>query len=343
MNTRIFFHFLPMIFASVFLWFPGTLVADVPTKIKLATLAPQGTIYHRVVQEMGEQWRRAEGEDARFIVYPGGTQGGEADVVRRMRIGQLNASLLSVVGLSEIDFSVTALQYMPLVFRSWEEFDYAGSRLRPILEQRLRDKGFIVLFWVEAGWVRFFSRYPAARPEDFKDQTIFSWAGDLEHVRLVDSLGYRQAVLETADIFPSLQTGLIDVVPVTPAYALATQIYTLAPYMLDMKWAPIVGALVITEKAWLGMSPSGREALEQAAAGAADKLRAVRSDLDTRAVEAMQKRGLKVQPLTPETEAKWQQLVEGAYPAIRGNSVPAEIFDDVLQLLADFRSSGNVQ
>ena len=343
MYTQILLRLVSLMVLSPSLLFHSTLSADAPVKLKLATLAPQGTIYHRVLQEMGEQWRRAEGEDARFIVYPDGSQGGEADVVRRMRIGQINASLMSVVGLSEIDRTVSALQYMPLVFRSWEELDHAATKLRPRMERRFRDKGFTVLFWVEAGWVRFFSRYPATAPEDFRDQTIFSWAGDPDHVKLVHSLGYRQAVLETSDIFPSLQTGLIDVVAVTPAYALATQIYTLAPHMLDMKWAPIVGALVMTEKAWLSMSPPGREALKQAANIAANKLRAIRNDFDTKAVKAMQKRGLKVQPLTPEAETKWQKLVSGAYPSIRGSTVPAEIFDEVEQLLSNYRTSVSLQ
>lgn len=344
MYAQILFHFLPLFVLNVLLWLPGALSADMPNKIKLATLAPKGTIYHRVLQEMGEKWRRAEGGGARFIVYTDGSQGGEADAVRRMRIGQLNGSLMSVVGLSEIDRSVTVLQYMPLMFRSWDELDHTGHKLRPMLEQRLLNKGFVVLFWVEAGWVRFFSRHPAVSPEDFKSQTIFSWAGDPDHVKLVNSLGYRQAVLETADIFPALQTGLIDVVAVTPSYALATQVYTLAPHMLEMKWAPIVGALVVTEKIWNSMSDTARQALERSAVGAAEQLRAVRDEFETKAISAMQDRGLVVQNLDGASEAKWRKLVEGAYPSIRGSTVPAELFDEVTQLLTEFRRhSGTTQ
>src|SRR5690242_15441623 len=75
--------------------------ADEPVKIRLATLAPKGSTYHRALQEMGEKWRQAQGAGSVFIVYTDGTQGGEADVVRRMRVGQLNAALLTSVGLSE--------------------------------------------------------------------------------------------------------------------------------------------------------------------------------------------------------------------------------------------------
>src|SRR3954454_14100906 len=91
-----------------------------PVKIRLGAIAPRGTAWHRSLLEMGEKWRAAEGAGADFIVYGGGSQGGEADMVRRLRVGQLNAAMLSVIGLNEIDPSVSALQKMPLVFRSWD-------------------------------------------------------------------------------------------------------------------------------------------------------------------------------------------------------------------------------
>src|SRR5258706_12807436 len=121
--------------------------AQEAAKIRLGTLAPRGTSWHRSLLEMGEKWRAAQGSGSAFIVYTDGSQGGEADMVRRMRVGQLNAALLSVVGLNDIDDSVTALQKMPLVFRSWQEVDYVREKLRPAMEQRFYDKGFVVLYW----------------------------------------------------------------------------------------------------------------------------------------------------------------------------------------------------
>jgi TRAP-type C4-dicarboxylate transport system substrate-binding protein len=71
-------------------------------------------------------------------------------MVRRMRVGQLNAGLLSVTGLLEIDRTVSVLQNLPLVYRNWDELDYVRDRIAPMLEQRLFDKGFVVLFWETA-------------------------------------------------------------------------------------------------------------------------------------------------------------------------------------------------
>ncbi len=105
--------------------------ADGAVRLKIATLAPKGSVYHRVLQDIAEAVKAGEGGSASYAIYTDGTSGGEADVVRRMRVGQLNAALLSTVGLSEVDPSVSVLQKLPLLFRSSEEVEYVGRALRP--------------------------------------------------------------------------------------------------------------------------------------------------------------------------------------------------------------------
>ncbi|PWT72313.1 MAG: C4-dicarboxylate ABC transporter substrate-binding protein [Proteobacteria bacterium] len=311
--------------------------ADEGVKIRLGTIAPKGSTYHRALQEMGEKWKHAEGAAATFTVFTDGTQGGEADMVRRMRVGQLNAALVSVVGLMEIDRSVTALQYMPMLFRDWSEVDYARDKLHASLEARLLDKGFVVLFWGDAGWARFFSKDAAIRPTDFKKEKMFAWSGDNDQVDLMKTLGYNPVPLETADILPGLQTGLITAVPCAAYYALAGQVDAAAKHMLDLKWVPVVGAAVITKKAWDQLSAAGRDQLKVAADAAGVKIRTRARQEDQEAVDAMKKRGLIVHEPTPEIEAEWRKLAEDAYPKIRGTMVPADTFDLVRGAVAEYR------
>src|SRR5690349_20912265 len=144
---------------------PGP-AAEKALRINLGTLAPRGSIYHQSLQSMAEAWRQAPGGGVRLVIYPDGTQGGEADMVRLMRVGSLQAGLLTAVGLSDIEPAVSGLQNIPMLFRSLEEFEAVNERLRPALEKRLAEKGFVVLFWVDAGWVRYFSKEPIITPED---------------------------------------------------------------------------------------------------------------------------------------------------------------------------------
>ena len=314
----------------------SALAAD--KQLRIGTLATKNSLYHRQLMELGEAWRTAQGGNAKYLVYPDGSQGGETDMVRRMRIGQLQGGLLSVVGLREIEPSIAALQNMPLMFKSWEEVDYVREKMRPAMEKKFLDKGFVVLAWGDAGWVRFFSKEPAVRPDDLKKMKFFAWGSEVEQQEIMKSLGYTPVPLETGDILPAIQTGMINAVPSTPYFALATQIYTTASNMLELNWAPIVGALIITKKAWDELTPEGQAAVREAGAKAGVQLRAkARQEVDD-AVDAMKKRGLKVNKPNAEQMQEWNTLADNLYPRVRGKMVPADTFDEVVGHLKAFRA-----
>jgi TRAP-type transport system periplasmic protein len=309
-----------------------------PTLVKVATIAPKGSIYHRVLQEMGEAYTRASGPGSRFVIYPDSIQGTEADTVRRMRVGQLDASMLTVVGLTQIDPSVAALQYMPMMFRSWEELDHVREQLRPELEAKLAAKGFVVLIWGEGGWVQFFTKEDIATPEQYKRARIFAWSGDMLQTGVMKSLGYHPVPIPLGDILPGLETGMIDAVPVAPLWALVGQFDRVTTHMLRINWVPIVGATVMRRQTYEAMTPEARAALRKAADLATDALRAHRVEQDEGSIKAMQARGLQVKELTPELEQAWRALAEKSWPQVRGTMVPAETFDRVQAILAEYRS-----
>lgn len=317
------------------------------TVIKLATLVPSGTSYHHTLLAMGEKWRKDSNGSIKLLIYPDGTMGGEAEIVRRMRIGQIQAAALTVAGLSEIDPSVSALQKMPLVYRSLEEAAYVRTKLAPDLERRLADKGFVVLFWADAGWVRLFSKKPGILPDDFKKMKIFVTAGDDPLAELYRSAGFSPVLLEWVDVMASLQTGMVDAVPTIPLQALTGQFDLSAPNMLELNWLPLVGALVMTKKSWDALQPAQREAMMKAAADCGQEFQMEGRKESQESVEAMKKRGKKseknpgfqVQPVSKEAEEKWRVFSESLYPKIRGNIVPADMFDEVLRVLHDYRAT----
>jgi TRAP-type transport system periplasmic protein len=308
-------------------------------RFKLATLAPTGSSLEKILQQMGQEWRRAPDGGVHLTIYAGGVQGGEADTVRKLRQGSLDAALLTVVGLSAIHDSVEALQNMPMMFHSLEEVDYIGDKLRPRIEKNLRDKGYIVLFWADLGWVRFFSKEPVFTPADLKKAKLFSWAGSIDEADILKAAGFTPVPLETADILPSLNTGLINAVALPPYYAAATQVHRAAPNMLEINWAPLVGGMVVRERSWNKLSPETQRELARAAWQAGERMRAQNRAESDRAVQAMAASGLRVHKLTPAQEAEWRQAAKAAYPRIRGRIVPADLFDEVEKHLAHYRSA----
>jgi len=317
----------------------GTLAAqEKPASIRLATVMPSGTSYHQILQQMGQAWRQAPGGGVTLTIYPGSSMGGEADIVSRMRQNQLQAGMLSSVGLSNIDKSVAALSCMPMMFRSLDELDYVRDQLRPELEKRLLDKGFVTLFWGDAGWARFFSKEPVLRPADLRKLKLFVWVGDNRQIDLMKALGFQPVPLEISDILPGLQKGLISAVSTAPFYALATQVYGTAPHMLELNWEALIGAVVVNAKTWESIPAATRKSLQKAADAAGAQMRTRGRRDAEESVQTMGKRGLKTHTVTPEIEAEWRRIAEAVYPKIRGNMVPADMFDKVQRLLADYRA-----
>lgn len=330
-----------LVFVVVLVWLAFGGIASAQTRIRLATLAPKGTVYHQALQQMAEKWRVAPGGGATLTIYTDGTMGTEPEMVRRMRVGQIQAALLTTIGMAEIEKSVTALQDMPMMFRSLDEVGYVRSQLRADIEKRFLDKGFVVLGWGDTGWVRFFASKPATRPEDFKAMKLLVSASDHDQIEIMKSAGYHPVPLEWTDVLTGLQTGLIDSVPTAPIVALGGQYYTVAKHMVEVNWAPLVGGLVITKKAWESLPQQSRDAMQKAAEEAAQEIQRRSRIEDKEAVEAMKKRGLEVHPLTPQLEADWQKTAEAFYPKIRGTIVPADLFDRVQQILQQYRASNN--
>ncbi len=324
----------------ILLGMPADAAAMDPVKIPLGTLAPSGSSFYSALAEMKEKWRIDSGGAVNLIIYADGVQGSEAQMVQMMRARSLAAGMLTVVGLSEIDSSVGGLSFLPLTFRSWEEYDYVVEKMSPRLEKLLLEKGFVILFWGDAGWVRFFSKTPAIHPDDFKPLKMFTWAGNAYQVDLMKTLGYHPVPLETADILPGLRRNLINAIPVPPNQALLGQFYTVANQMLTLKWSVLSGATVIRKDIWEKIPADIQAKLRADALTAGAKIRASARKEDEDSIAAMQKRGLAVNAVTPQIEEEWRKLTKVLYPELRGKTVPTDIFDEVQRLVEEYRSRG---
>lgn len=314
-------------------------VAQDRKPLRLATLAPKGSSLHKSLQSMGEAWRGAPEGGIKLVIYPDGTMGGEGEMVRKMRIKQLQCGLLTVAGLEQIDPSVTALQNLPLVFRDLEEVAVVRQALQSELEKRFEAKGFMLLFLGDIGFVRFFSKQPMRTPEDLKKTKLFTQAGNVGQVDLMKSLGLAPQPLEPADVFTSLQTGLIDCAPMIPFYAQVSQIYKSAPHMLEMDWAPLVGGCVILKESFDALPASMQQSMRESARRSGDEIQSRNRIESEEAIKAMQANGLKlVKPGDAELQ-QWRAFLEPVYPQLRGKQVPADLYDLVMKTLEAHRAS----
>ncbi len=310
-----------------------------PLRLRLATLARAGTSRYKILQEMSQKWRTASGGTIQVTIFGGGTQGGETGTVRQLQSNLLTAAMLTSANLSAIEPSAGALSSLPMTFRAWDEYDYVMSRLSPQMGKMLLDKGFVVLFWAEDGWIHLFSKGPVVHPDDLRSMRMSIWAGSSLPVDLIKLLGYNALSLEMSDVLPALRTGMINAIPLPPNQVLAGQIYTVANNMLNLSWGVSSEALAINKNVWDTIDPVVQKRLLESSAEAGEQIRATSRKEEEDAVKTMQSRGLTVNVAPPQVEEAWHALAETVYPQIRGKMVPAEIFDLVLRLLAEFRAT----
>jgi TRAP-type transport system periplasmic protein len=314
--------------------------SQAPVRIFVGTAAPEGSIWEEILEQMRQDWTRIAGDAIDVRIYAGGTQGDEAVMLDKVRLGSrstLQAVGLSGAGLTRADKGIAAMQ-IPLMYESWEEFDYVFDRLRPVLEDRLEAAGFVVLNWAPVGWVQFFTKEPARTPEDIRGMRLFTTAGDPEAEALWRAAHFQPVPLAVTEMITNLNSGVIDAFDVPPLFALADQSVGLVHYMLDLKWAPLVGATLVSKETWEQVPDEYRHDMLEAARQAADFRRAdiLRSAEDS--VEVLrQQDGFTVTPVDAALLAVWHEEVEPVWPTLRGGMVPADLFDRAFKLRDEFR------
>lgn len=324
-------HLIPG--AALLLMGTLTVSAQGPIRIRVGTIVPKGSLWHDSLLGIGQEWKRVVG--AR-LEMPIATLTDESDMVRRVRLGRLEAAGLSSVGLSRIDSGVSCLQ-VPMLLTSYEELDYVRDRVAPELERRIEGEGFKVLHWADGGWVYAFTKTPARTPADLRQRRLFTSAGDPDAEALYKDFGFNVVPLAMTDLIPMLQKDTVDAFAIVPLFAQLQDLFRLAPYMTDVKWTPLVGGTVISLEVWNRLPGEHQSTLLEAARQKGSGLRHEIRRLDEVAIKEMQNRGLHVVAVDDATERAWHTEAEKAYPKLRGRYCPADLFDTVVRLRDEYR------
>jgi len=308
--------------------------------IRLATLVPSGTTWHKALLDMGNTWKTDTGGRVSLTIYPGGTQGDETTTLKKMQNDILQAAFLTSVGLAGVDEAFNVFG-MPFFIESSEEETAVEQKLTPILEQRLQAKGLHLLAWGTGGWVQVFSKKPLRTLADVKGAKLFASKGDDKWIQWYVSNGFHPVALLPADIPAQLKlsTGLIDTAPNPPYLALSLQIFRDAKYMLDLHIAPLTAALVVTTKSWNAISAEDRAKMTAAAQALEARVRAEAPTQDAESIKQMQARGLQVITLDPKAAAEFRTASAELVKTMRGSMVPADIYDAALQARDAYRKS----
>ena len=310
-------------------------------KVKMATLSPDNSPWDKILEDMGKAWERDTAGRVSLTIYPGGVSGDEADFLRKMKIGQIHAAAVTVSGLADIDEAFTVFE-VPLFFRDFGEMSHVLDALTPTLEKKLDAKGYVLLGWGYVGWVHFFTSKAVSSLDDFKQLKIFTWAGDNAMEDWWRRNGFKPVALAATDIITGLETGMIEAISVPPLYAMQMQFHKQTPYMADLGLAPLVGAILVSKRAWSRIDEADRAEVLAAGKIAQQQVFERIPKLDETAIKLMEGSGMEIVRIRDaDNSQEWVEAAEQFAEAMRGDIVPTDIFDEAFAAREKYRAGAS--
>ncbi len=306
------------------------------TRIKFATVAPEGSTWINMMKEYDRVVQERTGGEIKFKIYAGARRGDEKDVIRKISLGQLHAGGFSGFGLGMVNPEARVMD-LPFLFRSYEEVDYVLEKIYADLESSFEKSGYVLLGWAEVGFIYIFSTKPIREIEDIKKSKMWVWEGDKLVEVTFKEFGVSPIPLPLQEVFPSLQTGLIDSYYNSPLAAIQLQWSTKTKYMTQVPLADASGALLISKKVFDKLSPEHQVILKSEGQRHMRKLVEITRGDNVEAIKALQKRGIEV----VEFAEKDRKGFEGKGVIVReklaGELFSKEILDKVLGALKEYR------
>lgn len=307
--------------------------------IKMAAIAPQGTNIANVFEDIGKQvWEKTNHEVA-LKIYWGGVQGDEKDVLRKMKLGQLQGGgfMGSTLGTIVPEVRVTEIPY---VFWNSGEVDYVRSQLESSMTKQFANKGFVVLGWMDLGFIYSFSKVPITSLEIARKQKWWVMEGEPMGRAMFDALGISPISLSLSDVATALSTNMIDCAPSTTFGAVAFRWYTRFKHMDGFPSTSILGATLINKDIWDKISPGSQKIILDIARKEHENIvKTMRRD-NAKSLVLLKKSGVRVVSRNEGNTKEYDYVLAAAKKAresLIGKLYSRELLDRTFALLAEYR------
>ena len=296
--------------------------AQAATIIKIATVAPDGTAWMREMRAAAEAVKAHTGDRVEIKYYPGGVMGDPATVLRKIKIGQLQGGAFT--GGEAASITADANVYsLPFEFRNQDEVDKVRGKLDPLLKQSFAAAGFEAVGISGGGFAYLMSVKDIRNKDDLKSAKVWVPQGDTVSEGGLEAAGVTGIPLPLADVYTSLQTGLIDTAANTPAGAIAFQWHTKIKHVLDLPLTYVVGLMLIDKKAYDALTPDDRKALADEFGSAFARLDKINRDDNAQARDALSKQGVAIVAPNAADAKSWEDIGIAARKKLGSGLSPA--------------------
>ncbi len=304
---------------------------------KVATLAPEGSIWTERFHEFADEVRKESGGEVGFKIYPGGVMGDDRAMYRKMRVGQLQGGGFTMTGIGKIvpDFRIMG---MPFLFKSYEEADYVREQLTGSFEKSFQNKKLELIAFTEVGFVYTMSTQPIGSLADLKESKAWVPSRDPVSSAYLETIGLTPIQLSIPDVLTSLQTGMVNTVFNSLYGSLVLQWFTKARYITDIPFGYAYGAFLLDAKAFARLPAKHAQLVKNSAGKHFSQMLQDTRKSNKEALQVLQDNGVVLVKITPEERQKLQGLRDEAVQRIKNKSFSAEIFAATMKHLQEFRS-----
>lgn len=303
-------------------------------EIKVGLLAPEGTTWALKMKEMAKEINEATGRKVSLRLYFGGAQGDEHDVLRKIRVGQLQGGVFTGKTLGEINGDVRVMEI---------PFNFNGDRAQAIKSlnhlEGFFNQGFIKnkftnLGFFELGDVYFVSQKKTENLDALRGIKIWSWEGDRLVSTMIESMKLVSVPLPITDVMSSLSTGIIEAAYAPPMGIVAFQWNTRVSYLVNLPLSFSIGAFLVGDRVWKSISPEHQKLIQTISQKFVKEVNEANYQDNIKALEAM--KALQIEFLTfPDSDIETgKKLRDEMIAKLKGNLFSEEALAKLNESLA---------
>ena len=185
--------------------------AKAENMIRIATLAPRDSELVRGFPNR-QRLQKATGDSGACSSIPSGIAGDEKDVIRKMRVGQMDGAAVTAVGLSQIAREADRAQRARRDRRTTMSLERVQKAFDKEWEQKLDTTASSCWAGARSAMLRYFSKTPVTRPSDFKHMRPWVWPESHATKAMWQAIGCTGVPLGVPEVYGELQTGMVDAV-----------------------------------------------------------------------------------------------------------------------------------
>lgn len=305
-----------------------------PLTVRMATIAPEGTAWSRVIKETTDELKTASSGRIQLKWYLSAIAGDEPEVVERIKRGQVDGAAFTLV-CDRLAPSLKALR--PVIDRA--EHEFLLQKMRPRIDEELDHNGLVAMGLGPLGVTVLFTRHKVTTLEELKHAKLWAWNNDDYVLAIAKRLGLTVVPTSIEDARGVSDSGKVDGYITIPSGMIAYQWWTKMKFFAPgLRFGSPSGCVVLTKKLFDKLAAPDRALLRDRLEKLTDKIATLMRDQDARLLgDVFLQRGLTSTPSSDTVKAA-DAAVQKAGGEAAGDLVTPQVMTEVRSYSEQFRA-----